>query len=150
MIFCLDPEILNVHKRASLEESLRQLEHYRLGNLLLLACKRLRDFKSLALVRVLLDAGADPNLAVDETTGNVSLHLTAMVNNRQLSDAAGRLLVEFGAKLYQFNKAGKTAVNIWMELNKTEDDQVDEEADKWSIYSARMVPPHTDSTVPVC
>jgi len=40
-------------------------------------------------------------------------------------------LVEFGAKLYQVNKAGKTALDIWIELNETEVNW-NEETGGWS------------------
>jgi len=45
LIFCLDPEILNVRYRVSLAESLRQLGNYRLGILLLESCENLKNFK---------------------------------------------------------------------------------------------------------
>ncbi len=93
-------------------------------------CNRLFYFKSLAVVRLLLDAGAYPNVAVTELHrnqhGNASLHIVAGMSDRKIGDAAGLLLVEFGAKLSQVNKAGKTALDIWIELNETEDYRVDE------------------------
>ncbi len=49
----------------------------------------------------------------------------------KLGDAFGLLLVEFGAKLHQVNKAGKTALDIWIHHNET-DDKWNEEAGGWS------------------
>ena len=142
IIFCLDPKVLNVRNRASLVESLRQLGHYRLGNLLLQTCENLKHYKSLAIVRVLVDAGAFPNLFVDGDTGDASLHFAARMSDRKLGDAACRLLIEFGAKLHKVNTAGKTALDTWIELNETEDDLV-EKAVNWSTRSKWCKPVHT-------
>jgi len=98
---------------------------------LLQSCGNLKTYKSLAIVRVLLDAGADPNLDVDEVTGYAPLHIVAGMSDRKLGDAVCRLLVEFGANLHRVNKGGKTALDIWIELHKTEDNW-NEEAHKCS------------------
>ena len=130
MIFHL-PTILNERDTTSLIQSLRLLGPYRLGNVLIPACQKLGYFKSLALVRFLLEAGADPNVSVENLHGNATLHFAAMVIDRKLGDAACRLLVEFGAKLHQLNNAGNTALDIWIERNETEDNW-NEEAGGWS------------------
>jgi len=130
MIFRL-PEIPTKNDTTSLIQSLRQLGPSRLENLLLLAFKKLDSFKALALVRVLLEAGANANVIIDELHGNTSLHVAAGLSDRKLGDAVGRLLIEFGAKLHQVNKAGKTALDIWIELNEMEVDR-DDEAGRWS------------------
>jgi len=142
MIFHL-PEILKEHEKYSLIQSLRPLGRYRLGNLLLPACRKLVNLETLALVRVLLEAGANPNvLPFDELHGNASLHVVAGLSDRQLGDAAGRLLIEFGAKLHQVNKAGKTALDIWIELNETED-KWNEEIGGWSERPEWCLPVRT-------
>ena len=71
-------------------------------------------------------------LASDNSfAGNASLHFAAELSDRKLGEAAGLLLVEFGAKFYQVNKSGKTALDIWIELNETEVNW-NEEAGGWS------------------
>jgi len=131
MIFHL-PKMLNKDKTASsLIQSLRLLGPYRLGILLLPVCQKLGNVKALSPVRALLDAGADANVAVDERHGNASLHVAAGLSDRKLSDAASLLLVEFGASLHQVNKAGKTALDVWIQLNETEVNW-NEEAGGWS------------------
>ncbi len=62
---------------------------------------------------------------------HLDLHVVAGMSDRQLGNAVGCLLVEFGAKLHKVNKAGKTALDVWIELSETKDDLV-EEAVKWS------------------
>jgi len=134
------PEIPNERDIASLVQSLRRLGPYRLGNLLLPACQELGSFKDLALVRVLLEAGADPIVAVDyEFHRNASLHIVAGMSDRKLGDAACLLLVEYGAKLSQVNKAGKTALDIWIKFNETADTW-NEEAGGWSARPERCCP----------
>jgi len=133
------PETQNELNKASLAQSLRFLGPHQLGNLLLQSCKKLSNFESLAVNRVILEAGADPNVAVDELHGNASLHIVAALTNRQLGDKAGHLLVGFGAKLHQVNKAEKTALDIWIELNEAEDDLVEED-DKWSARPEWCLP----------
>jgi len=143
MIFHL-PEMPNEKETTSLTESLRLLGPRQLGDLLLPACQVLYNFKlkALVLVRVLLEAGADPNVGVDKLHKNASLHVVAGLSDRKLGDAAGRLLVEFGAKLHHVNKAGKTAVDIWIELNETED-KWNEEAGGWSARPEWCLPVRT-------
>jgi len=67
----------------------------------------------------------NPNLFVDGDTGDASLHFSARMSDRQLGDAACRLLIEFGAKLHKANTAGKTALDTLIELNETEDNLVE-------------------------
>ena len=95
-------------------QSLHQLEPHRLGNLLLIACQKLSDSKYSALVRFLLEAGADPDVAVDEA-GNASLHFVSRLYDPILSEAIATLLLEKGAHADRVNKAGKTAVDVWIE-----------------------------------
>ena len=141
MIFHLS-EILKEDKKISLLQSLHPLGPYRLGNLLLPKCRKLENLKTLALVRVLLEAGANPNVAVDELHGNASLHVVAGLSDRQLGDAAERLLIEFGAKLHQVNKGEKTAPDIWIELNETED-KWNEDIGGWSERPEWCLPVRT-------
>jgi len=115
MIFRL-PEIPNEHDMSLLTQSLRKLGPGKLGILLLPACKNICKFNHyLALVRVLLEAGADPNVAVDKVTGNASLHVAAGFCNQDFCDATGTLLLENGAHLDRINKAGQTAMDVWIE-----------------------------------
>jgi len=114
LIFHL-PEISNEHNTDLLTQSLRKLGPRRLGYLLQPACRNICKFNNLALVRVLLEAGADPNVAVDEDAGNASLHVAAGFHDQELCEATGNLLLEHGAHLDRVNKAGKTAVDVWIE-----------------------------------
>ena len=68
-----------------LKQSLLQFEARRLGNLLLTACQKLSDSNYSALVRALLEAGSNPDVAVDDT-GNSSLHVAARLNDPVLSE----------------------------------------------------------------
>lgn len=72
---CGSPWNVNENNRASLSKSLRPPVPYKLGNLLIPTCKSFGS--DLALVRVLLESGADPNVAVDIFRGNESLHIVA-------------------------------------------------------------------------
>ncbi len=123
MIFHL-PEMENKQNMDLLAVSLRQLGPFRLGHLLraflFKEFKGLSDSESLALVRVLLNAGADPNVYVSEDFGNACLHVAATLRDRDLSDAICQLLVEFGAKPHLVNRAGKTALDIWIDFNESE------------------------------
>jgi len=114
MIFRL-PGIPNKHNIDRLIQSLRHLEPRRLGNLLLTACQKLSEYpKYSALVRFLLEAGADPDAAVDEA-GNASLHAAARLNDPVLSEAIATLLLEKGAHPDRVNTAGQTAADVWIE-----------------------------------
>jgi len=66
------------------------------------------------VTRLILEAGADPNVVVDED-GNAPLHLAARFYDQVLSEAACSLLVDFGAHVDRVSKDGKTAKDIWIE-----------------------------------
>ena len=119
MIFSL-PDISSGHKRTAFIESLQKMGPGRLDNSLLTACIGLKDYPSLVRVRILLGGGADPNAAVDLLNKNTCLHIAAAIRDRNLSDAAGLFLVEFGAKPHTVNSHGKTALNTWIEIHETE------------------------------
>jgi len=127
------PEISNKKNTASLIQSLRLLGPRLLGFKLLPACRKLNNLKDLASIRNLLEAGADPNLVVDGFLGNPSLHFVAGMRDRKLSDIAGRLLVEFGAQLNKVNKAGKTALDTWIDRKKIESKGNNGASIGWSV-----------------
>jgi len=72
------------------------------------------DNAHLDIVRLLLEAGADPNVGVDGA-GNAPLHLAARLNDQVLSEAVTTLLVDFGAHVDRVNIAGQTATDVWIE-----------------------------------
>ncbi len=74
---------------------------------MLQSCKNLNKFKFVALVRIFLDAGVHPDLAIDTDDGNTSLHFAAKIIDRKLGEVAGRLLVEFGARVHKKTKLEK-------------------------------------------
>ena len=99
-----------------LDGLLRQWGPHQLGSFVLKVCKEMAGSVNLVgFLRLLLKAGADPN--VDDKDGNGPLHLVARMNHKQ-SDAAGCLLLGFGARLHRPNNAGKTARDLWIELNE--------------------------------
>jgi len=137
----------------SLIRLLRQLEPYlgpgQLGKLLFLTRPSFyyinRYFNiNLALLRVLLEAGADPNAVfIDDfrrPRNNTLLHFAAALSDRELGDAAGLLLVEFGAKPHLVNMHGKSALDIWIERNEREDNR-NEETGGWSARPEWTRPP---------
>jgi len=69
------------------------------------------------IVRLLLEAGADPNASLDGD-GNAPLHLVARFYIESESKVAARLLVDSGAHVDRVNKNGKTATDIWIETRK--------------------------------
>jgi len=100
--------------RNSLIRLLRErVGSYQLGFLLLLACEYTENERYLATIRLFLDAGADPNVGLDRA-GNASLHIVAKMEH-QLSEAATTLLLEKGAHVDRVNKAGQTAVDVWIQ-----------------------------------
>jgi len=135
-------EEIEANTFVSLGQLLRQLEPYlgpgRLRKLFFPALpsfSNMQDFQfNLALIRVLLEAGADPN-ARDVMYlyfgNNTLLHFAAAVSDRELGDAVGRLLVGYGAKIDLLNEAGKTALDIWVERNETEENW-NEELGGWN------------------
>ena len=66
------------------------------------------------VVRLLLEAGADPNVGPDGA-GNAPLHLAAGLYDQVLSEATTSLLVESGAHVDRVNKAGQTAAYCWIQ-----------------------------------
>jgi len=127
-----------------------QLEPNELGKFLFAANPTLNHLKrypnsykffvNLAFIRFLLDAGADPNTTNDHNINetypmpnetNTLLHFVAAMCDRELGDAAGRLLVGYGAKINLPNSDGKTALDIWIEKNETEATR-NEELGGWS------------------
>ena len=90
---------------------------YRLGGNLLHAALdyvSLPDANLFGTVRLLLNAGCDPN-AIDDD-GNAPLHLLAQLERYLHSDLniiAG-LVLDFGAEFSQKNADGKTAATLWI------------------------------------
>jgi len=77
-----------------------------------------------APIRFLLQLGANVNTTDED--GNGPLQFVAQADSEQ-AEAAGCLLLGYGAKLFSTNKAGKTAVDLWIERNEMNDDQEGEE-----------------------
>jgi len=104
------------------------------------ACRNCYSTHYLATIRLLLDAGADPN-AVErppcmrwpmDPSGNTPLHVVAALpqNCRELMDAAARMLLDAGAHLDSVNRSGMTAADIWIKRNEMGNNQ-DEDA-RWN------------------
>jgi len=105
-----------------------------LGITLLRACE---EEVNLDVVYLLLKVGADPNDAVNDE-GNTALHLAAGLENQDLSYATARLLLGSGAHLDRQNKAGWTAVDIWLE--NQQDQQADGGGDEMNqVASLRYI-----------
>jgi len=102
------------HRNSMIQLLRERVGSYRLGFILVRACEHTRNKRYLAIIRLLLEAGADPNVGLDRT-GNASLHFVAGLEHPKLSEAAASLLVESGAHLDRVNKAGKTAADVWIE-----------------------------------
>ena len=107
-----------------LHQLLRQWRPDQLGSILLKSFKDWEGgrnehvFNYFYIIHVLLEAGADPN-AIDKV-GDGPLHVVARMKHQQ-SEAAGCLLLGFGANLLRRNNAGKTAMDLWIERNEKED-----------------------------
>jgi len=102
------------HRNSMIQLLRERVGSYRLGFILLQACVHTWNKRYLATIRLLLEAGAGPNVGLDRT-GNASLHLVARLNNSKLSEAAASLLVEYGAHVDRVNKAGQSAVDVWIQ-----------------------------------
>jgi len=118
------PETLK-EKWEWLHQLFRQWGPHQLGSILLEICKDWEESKRnhedyLNIIRLLLKLGAVPD-AIDQDD-NGPLHVVARTNNQQ-SEAAGCLLLGFGANLHRRNSAGKTAMDLWIERNEDEDDE---------------------------
>lgn len=105
-------------------------------------------------VRLLLEAGTDPN-AGDEN-GDGPLHfLAASRTHDEVMDSTAHLLLNYGTHLDRVNKNGKTAAEIWVENQKWRNGKEDvtttiidlpdwcrEDIPKLSCLSARIISFH--------
>jgi len=124
------PEMLTINTMKWLFQVVHRNKPERFGTRLLhMACQDEGNIHYFATIRLLLDAGTDPN-AVDEV-GNAPLHVVARLP-RELMDPAARLLLESGAHLDRANNSGKTAADIWIECNEMEDDQDEDDGARWN------------------
>jgi len=100
-------------------QSLSKVRHRCRGNLLQqLFSGPIDDGNLYATVRLLLNAGCDPN-AYDEY-GSTPLHYLAQLDERywfSTLDVNIQLLLDFGAQLGQMNAYGRTAVDLWKQTN---------------------------------
>jgi len=121
------PEMKNHKTMKWLFQVVHRNKPEKFGTLLLhMACKdNMHHFDT---IRLLLDAGADPN-AVDGD-GNAPLHVVARLP-KELMDPGVRLLLESGAHLDRVNNSGKTAADIWIECNEMEGDQDEDDEARW-------------------
>jgi len=117
------PEMLD-DTWGSLLQPFRHLGSDQLGSLLLMACEDYQNAHYFATIRLLLQLGAHVDTADED--GNRPLHLVAQADNEQ-SEAAGCLLLGYGAQIFRTNNSGKTAVDLWIERNEMDEDQEGEE-----------------------
>jgi len=110
------PGMLSVesHRNSMIRLLRERVGSYRLGFILLLACEHERYVGSLAIIRLFLEAGADPNAGLD-LDGYASLHLVAEFEDPKLSEAAAILLLGKGAHHDRVNNAGQTAADVWIQ-----------------------------------
>jgi len=106
--------------RESLLQLFGHLERNQLEYLLLRACKDYESVNYFFTIRLLLQLGANVDAA--DKNGNGPLHLVAQAESEQ-SEAAGCLLIGYGAQLFRTNNSGKTAVDLWIERNEMKDEQ---------------------------
>jgi len=118
------PEMLDDITWGSLSRLFRHFGGRQLGYLFLPACKDYQNAHYSVIIRTLLQLGANVDTADED--GNRPLHLVAQADSEQ-SEAAGCLLLGYGAQLHCTNNSGKTAVDLWIERNEMEDDQEGEE-----------------------
>jgi len=92
-------------------------------NLLLLACKTPVGYNSLAIIRLLLAAGADPN-CVDFSGNGPLLCLVSKIRDDAMIESIARLLLDSGTHLDRVNNQRKTAADFWLFVrNKKRRDQ---------------------------
>ena len=81
-------------------------------NLLLSACSRKPSEVTLAIVRLLLEVGADPD--ANDRGGNSPLHLVARwMEEAETSSPTADLLLKHHAHLDQINIIGRTPLDVW-------------------------------------
>lgn len=74
----------------------------------------------LSCIRFLVqELGADPNARTINSGARV-LHLLVEKRASETRDSSARLLIELGAYLSMVDNAGRTAADLWMELNNQE------------------------------
>jgi len=116
MLSQLQPFLLNKDSLAILSNA-----RYQHGNLLhkVFDFAEIADAELFATVRLLLNAGCDPN-AIDDD-GNAPLHSLAQIGERNsYSDLNifAYLLLEFGANPSLKNADGRTAIDLWILSNR--------------------------------
>ena len=104
----------------SLLQLFRHIDTDKLGPLLLRACKDYKNAHYSATIRLLLQLGANVDRA--DEVGNRPLHLIALADSKQ-SEAAGCLLLGYGAQLFCTNNSGKTAIDLWIERNEKDQER---------------------------
>lgn len=87
-------------------------------NLLLLACTQKPDAGTLAIIRVLLEVGADPN-TIDIWGHSPLHHVVHWMKETTESDASSiaNLLLKHGALPHQRNYSNETPLDLWTKQN---------------------------------
>lgn len=100
---------------------LRQLDPLLLGSMLLVACDPFEEsHHKFSTIELLLEGRPDLGATIEDGGDcDGPLHLVARSDHED-SEAMGCLLLSYGAQLNRTNKAGMTAVDIWMERNSDE------------------------------